>query len=61
MSERPTFAEWLEQRADRVVDLGFAAPEEHRVDWFRLQTRALARDAVRFTRMGLADDDPMPG
>jgi hypothetical protein len=55
-----TFAQWLEHRADRLVDLGLAAPEEHRADYMRVQARILARDAVEFARFGLADDDPMP-
>jgi hypothetical protein len=57
---RLTFAQWLEHRADRLVELGLAAPEDARADYMRVQARSLARDAVRFSRMGLADEDPMP-
>ena len=58
--ETPTFAQRLEQRADRLVTWGLATSEEHREDWMRVQAKSLARDAVNFARMGLADDDPMP-
>ena len=61
MSEELTFGEWLEHRADRLVELGLSAPDDLRVDYMRVQARSLARDAVRFARAGLADDDPMPG
>lgn len=60
MSERMTFAQWLAHRADRLVILGLSASEEHRADYMREQARSLARDAVKFAREGLADDDLMP-
>jgi hypothetical protein len=60
VSEQPTFAQWLEQRADRLVTLGLSAEEKHREDYMRVQAKSLARDAVKFARLGLADDDPMP-
>jgi len=55
-----TFAQWLQHRADRLAELGLAAPEEDRADYMRVQARSLARDTVLFARRGLADDDPMP-
>ena len=61
MNEELTFAMWLEHRADRLVELGLAAPDDVRADYMRAQARSLARDAVRFARAGLADDDLMPG
>ncbi len=60
MSDLLTFAQWLEHRADRLVELGLAAPEGHRSDYMKVQARSLARDAIKFARAGLADDDPMP-
>jgi hypothetical protein len=59
-ADRPTFAQWLEMRADRLVRLGLSAPEEHREDYMKVQARSLARDAVNFARSGLGDDDLMP-
>jgi hypothetical protein len=60
VTDRPTFAQWLRYRADRLVELGLTAPEDDREDYMKVQARSLVQDTLHFSRMGLADDDPMP-
>lgn len=40
--------------------LTLATPEQHREDYMRVQANSLVQDALRFSRTGLRDDDPMP-
>jgi hypothetical protein len=60
MDENISFAEWRKRRVDRFVELALATPEEHREEYMRVQANSLVRDALRFSRAGLRDDDPMP-
>jgi hypothetical protein len=59
MNEEQSFAEWVEMRADRIVDLALSASEQDREGWLRVQIRSLAKDVLGFSRAGMADDDPM--
>jgi hypothetical protein len=60
VSEQPTFAEWLDHRVERFVYLVSAAPEDCRADYMKVQAKSLVSDALRFSRAGLKDSDPMP-
>jgi hypothetical protein len=60
MTDNLTFAEWRKHRVERFVGLALSAPEEHRADYMRVQAKSLVDDALKFSRAGLQDDDPMP-
>jgi hypothetical protein len=60
MNDSLTFAEWRNRRVERFVELALTAPEEHRADYMRVQAKSLVDDALRFSRAGLQDGDPMP-
>ena len=60
MNDNLTFAEWRKHRVERFVRLALACPEEHRADYMHLQAKSLVDDALKFSRAGLRDDDPMP-
>jgi hypothetical protein len=53
-----TFAEWIPFEANRIVELGLLAPEEHRADYMRVQIEAALRKAVAHYRDGLGPNDP---
>lgn len=56
-SERWTFEEWEDATVDKIVDMGLAAPEEHRADYLRIQIRLAIQQALRHGRSGRANDD----
>jgi hypothetical protein len=59
MDEKPmSFAEWINFEADRIVQMGLLAPQEHQADYMRIQIRAALRKAVAHGRDGLSDKDP---
>ena len=60
MTDHMTFAQWRAKRLERFVSLVSLAPEEHRADYMRVQAKSLVDDALKFSRDGLCDDDPMP-
>jgi len=60
MSDKLTFAEWRNHRVERFVSLSLSAPDEHREDYTRVQAKSLVDDALKFSRAGLQDGDPMP-
>ena len=52
-----TFAEWIPFEANRIVELGLLAPEEHRADYMRVQIEAALRKAAAHCRDGLGPQD----
>ena len=53
-----TFVEWVSFEANRIVEMGLAAPDEHRADYMRVQIEAAIRKAAAHFRDGLGPDDP---
>ena len=54
-----TFSEWLAHTVNKIVTLGLAAPEEDRGDYLRVQIEDAIRKALRHSRSGRSDDDPV--
>ncbi len=54
-----TFSEWVEHTAGKIVQLGLAAPQEHRATYLNVQIKAAIMQALRHGRSGRADDDPV--
>jgi hypothetical protein len=52
-----TFAEWITFEANRIVELGLLAPEQHRADYMRVQIEAALRKAAAHFRDGLGSED----
>lgn len=55
------FSEWMKFEAARIVSMGLAASEEHRVDYMRLQIEGALHKAFAHGRDGFTDADaPRP-
>jgi hypothetical protein len=52
-----TFAEWIPFEANRIVEVGLQAPEEHRAAYMRVQIEAALRKAAAHYRDGLGPED----
>ncbi|HET6943653.1 MAG TPA: hypothetical protein VFH89_15990 [Sphingomicrobium sp.] len=60
MNDELTFAQWRDHRVKRFVELALTVPETVLEDYLAVQAKSLVDDALRFSRAGLRDDDPMP-
>ena len=54
-----TYQQWEDATVEKIATLGAAAPEEHRVDYLRVQVRVAVRQALRHGRSGCAEDEPV--
>ena len=54
-----TYRQWAAHEADRITELGLAAPTEDQADWFEVQIRLAMAKALRHGRSGRADDDKL--
>lgn len=54
-----TYRDWKQHTIDKIVDLGLAAPEEHRADYLRVQIASAMDQALRHGRSGSDEDDPV--
>ena len=60
MNDKLTFAQWRGHRVKRFVELALTVPSPDLEDFLAVQAKSLVDDALRFSRAGLRDDDPMP-
>ena len=52
-----TFAEWIAFEANRIVEVGLLAPDEHRADYMRVQIEAALWKAAHHFEDGLTAAD----
>ncbi|NMN89130.1 MULTISPECIES: hypothetical protein [unclassified Novosphingobium] len=52
-----TYQEWEDATVEKIATLGAVAPDEHRVDYLRVQVRSAIRQALRHGRSGLDDNE----
>jgi len=54
-----TFSEWVEATVGKIVRVADSASAKDRADWLDVQIRAAIMQALRHSRSGRADDEPV--